>query len=61
MANISIKKIMIVNGVTVSKDKNKYQIGMGLKLVKKASGLTSKKASGLKNVKKYGLGLRILE
>ena len=26
---------MIVNGVIVSKDKNKYQIGMGLKLVKK--------------------------
>ena len=29
---------MIVNGVIVSKDKNKYQIGMGLKLIKKASG-----------------------
>ena len=26
---------MIVNGVIVSKDKNKFQIGMGLKLVKK--------------------------
>ena len=26
---------MIVNGVIVSKDKNKYQIGEGLKLVKK--------------------------
>ena len=26
---------MIVNGVIVSKDKNKYQIGMGLKLIKK--------------------------
>ena len=26
---------MIVNGVIISKDKNKYQIGMGLKLVKK--------------------------
>ena len=26
---------MIVNGVIISKDKNKYQIGMGLKLIKK--------------------------
>ena len=26
---------MIVNGVIVSKDKNKYQIGEGLKLIKK--------------------------
>ena len=26
---------MIVNGVIISKDKNKFQIGMGLKLVKK--------------------------
>ena len=34
---------MIVNGVIVSKDKNKYQIGEGLKLIKKASGLTSTK------------------
>ena len=34
---------------------------MGLKLVKKASGLASKKGSGLKNVKKYGPGLKILE
>ena len=43
---------MIVNGVIISKDKNKYQIGLGLKLVKKASGLTSTKGSGLSNVKK---------
>ena len=48
---------MIVNGVIVSKDKNKFEIG-GLKLVKKASGLTSTKGSGLKNVKKYGSGLK---
>ena len=34
---------MIVNGIIVSKDKNKYQIGEGLKLVKKASGLTKYK------------------
>ena len=51
---------MIVNGVIVSKDKNKYQIGEGLKLVKKASGL-GVKGSGLSNVKKYGSGLKILE
>ena len=25
---------MIVNGVIISRDKNKYQIGMGLKLIK---------------------------
>ena len=30
---------MIVNGVIVSKDKNKYQIGEGLKLIKKASSI----------------------
>ena len=52
---------MIVNGVIVSKDKNKYQIGEGLKLVKKGSGLTSTKRSGLLNVKKYGSGLKILQ
>ena len=53
---------MIVNGVIVSKDKNKYQIGEGLKLIKKASGLTSAKgSSGLSNVKKYGSGLRNLQ
>ena len=51
---------MIVNGVIVSRDKNKYQIGMGLKFVKKASGLTNTKGSGLSNVKKYGSGLKIL-
>ena len=53
---------MIVNGVIISKDKNKYQIGKGLKLVKKAPGLTNvKKGSGLSNVKKYGSGLKILQ
>ena len=41
---------MIVNGVIVSKDKNKFQIGMGLKLIKKASGLTTTKGIGLSNV-----------
>ena len=44
---------MIVNGVIVSKDKNKYQIGEGLKIVKKGSGIS--------NVKKYGSGLKILQ
>ena len=60
---------MIVNGVIISKDKNRYQIGEGLKLVKKTSGLTNTKASGLtntkgsglSNVKKYGSGLKILQ
>ena len=52
---------MIVNGVIVSKDKNEYQIGEGLKLIKKGSGLTSTKGYGLKNVKKYGTELKILE
>ena len=45
---------MIVNGVIISKDKNKYQIGEGLKLVKEVSGLTNTKGSGLKNVKNMG-------
>ena len=52
---------MIVNRVIISKDKNKFQIGMGLKIIKKASGLTSTKRSGLSNVKKYGSGLKILQ
>ena len=52
---------MIVNGVIVSKDKNKFQIGMVLKLIKKASGLISTKGSALSNVRKYGSGLKILE
>ena len=45
---------MIVNGVIVSKDKNKYQIRMGLKLVK-SRGLTNTKASGLSDVKNMDL------
>ena len=51
---------MIVNGVIVSKDKDNYQIGEGVKLVEKDSGLTSTKGSGLSNVKK-GSGLRMLQ
>ena len=46
---------MIVNGVIISKDKNKYQIGEGLKLVKKGSGLTSVKGSGLSWYTEYGI------
>ena len=34
---------------------------MGVKLVKRASGLTSTKGFGLSNVKKYGSGLKILQ
>ena len=52
---------MIVNEVIISKDKNKYQIGEGLKLVRKGSGLTSTKGYGLSNVKKYRSGLKILQ
>ena len=52
---------MIVNGVMISKDENKFQIEIGLKLVKRASGLTSTKGSGLSNVKIYGSGLKILQ
>ena len=51
---------MIVNGVIISKDKNKYQIGEGFKLVKKGSGLTSTKGGGLSNIKKHGSGLKFL-
>ena len=42
--------IMIVNGVLISKDKNKYIVGEGLKIIKKANGLS--------NVKKHGSGLK---
>ena len=52
---------MIVNGVIISKDKNKYQIGEGLKLVKMGSGLTCTNGSRLSKVKKVGSGLKILE
>ena len=36
---------MIVNGVIISKDKNEYQIGEGLTLVKKGFGLSNTKGS----------------
>ena len=49
---------MIVNGVIISKDRNKYQIGEGLKLVKQGSGLTSTKGSGLSNVKKIWIWIK---
>ena len=48
---------MIANGVIVSKDKNKFQIGMSLKLIKNASRLTSTKVSALSNVKNIGQDL----
>ena len=44
---------MIINGVVISNEKNKNMIGKGLKIVKKANGLS--------NVKKYGGGLKILK
>ena len=51
---------MIVNGVIILKDKNKSIIGEGLKIVRKASGLSNvKRANGLKSVK--GSGLKILK
>ena len=58
---------MIINGVIISKDKNKKIIEMRLKNingsgfnVKKASGLSNvKRSSGLKSVK--GSGLKILK
>ena len=58
---------MIINGVIISKDKNKNIIkmrlknikGSGLSNVKKANGLSNvKRANGLKSVK--GVGLKIL-
>ena len=53
---------MIVNGVIVSKDKNKFQIGEALKIIKKGNGLSNaKKGNGLSNIKKYGSGLKILK
>ena len=51
---------MIVNGVIVSKDENKFQFGQGLKLIEKGFGLEGVKGSGLSNVKRYGSGLKIL-
>ena len=46
---------MIVNGVLISKDKNKFVIGEGLKVIKRGDGvLNVKKANGLKAVKGSG-------
>ena len=51
---------MIVNGIIISKNKNKNVIGEGLKIIKKGNELSNvKKASGLKSVK--GAGLKILK
>ena len=53
---------MIVNGVIISKDKNKSIIGEGLKIIEKGNGLSNvKKGNGLSNIKKYGSGLKILK
>ena len=43
---------MIVNGVIISKDKNKYQIGMGLKLIKKSFWINKFKRLGIKKCEK---------
>ena len=49
---VDIVYIMIINGVIISKDKDKNIIEMRLKNIK-GSGLSNvKKASGLSNVKK---------
>ena len=42
----------------ILKNKNKYEIGMGLKLIKKASGLTNTKGSRLSNVKKIWIWIK---
>ena len=64
---VDIVYIMIINGVIISKDKNKKIIekrlkninGSGLSNVKKASGLLNvKRANSLKSV--IGSGLKIL-
>ena len=49
---------MIVNGVLISKDKNKFFIGEGIKIIKRTNGV-SNKANGLKSVR--GSGLKILK
>ena len=63
---VDILYVMIINGVIISKDKNKNIIemrlknikGFGLSNVKKASGLSNvKRANGLKSVR--GSGLKI--
>ena len=54
---VDIVYIMIVNGVIISNDKNKKIIEIKLKnIVKTANGLSNvKKASGLKSIKASGL------
>ena len=53
---VDIVYIMIVNGVLISKDKNKFVIGEGLKVIKRGDGVSNvKKANGLKSVKDQGL------
>ena len=50
---------MIINGVIISKDKNKDIIEMRLKNIKGFGLSNVKKASGLKSIK--GSGLKILK
>ena len=52
---------MIVNGVIISKDKNKCQIGVGLKLVKKSFWINKYKRIWTIKCKKIGSGLQILQ
>ena len=52
---------MIVNGVIVSKDKNKYQIGEGLKLVKKSFRIDKYERIWFNKCKKIQEGIKNLE
>ena len=52
---------MIVNGIIVSKDKNKeilsWRRTLKKEIIKKGNGLSNvKKGNGLSNIKKYGSG-----
>ena len=57
---VDILYIMIINGVIISKDKNKNIIEMRLKNIKGFGLLNVKKASELSNVKRAN-GLNLLE
>ena len=49
---------MIVNGVIISKDKNKYQIGMGLELVKKSFWINKYKRTWIIKCKKIRIKIK---
>ena len=58
---VDIVYIMIINGVIISKNKNKIIIEMRLKNIKGSRLSNIKKGSGLSNVKSIkGSGLKIL-